>query len=852
MAKRNNSILHQKKNIKDPAGAPPNIILQKIDVRKWVRTEQDIPKWRAAIRSFEALNPRRRLLYNLYADVELDGHVQSVTSKRKDAVTRAKWQFLDKDGKDVDEIKELIDSLGFDELLHEIIASKFWGYTICEPRFWKGIDDRWEMSAGLLPRLHYMPEKGIVTYDSVGEEGINIREGIYLKTVMEVGDVKDMGLYVIAAAYQILKRGGVGDYAAFIQTFGNPIIDAMWDGVNTSQKEQLQAALDGIGAGGNIIRPDGTTIDIKENRTKDTSDAHGSFLKFLNNEISKALLGTTETTESSSSSGYAQSKTHADEDDDKHMTDITFVRKVLNSRFIRLLQAAGFDTRGGKFSVQEEDKKLTKKEHFEMISKAIKELGIPVDDDFIYELLNVPKPEDYDALKKMISERHVQAGNNDPEPPTQKKKPKGKEKKATPYKKEEAVELKWYQKLFPGFFVGAPQDGAAPMSCSHTHIRLADSDHIDDDAFIRRIYDARGKAKFDAPLFYHTASLLNKAFKNGWDEGVEVHLSDNPSFTYDFNDPAYIAAFERSLYRFAGQKDLAIVQRLNQLFRQSSSFDEFHALAKKEVSIKNRDWLETEYTTANLTGRAASNYARLMANKTIFPFWEYTTIGDDKVRHSHIVLDGIVLKAGNKIWEKLFPPNGWNCRCHIVPRMAHEVESAKVKADEAKARAYLDSPIGKREISQGWGMNRFEKGEVFTDAQQYNSKFNNKMIKELNRLNAEDYGIESKVSGTPLPKIPTKLPDANNQLRDYQNRPIKISGSHKNAQLYAAMQATLEQPDEVWLNGKEMGQMVFIGYYKGRSLVTICNTNANGIQVKKYFFAEVLDTFRKGLLIMRQ
>ena len=171
-----------KQPAKNPANEPKQIVIQKIDVRKPMRTEQDIPKWRQAVKSAEGINPRRKLLYTLYTDVDGDGHVESVVGKRKDAVVAANWQFLDKEGRPVEAVNQLIDTVGFDDMLNEIMASRFWGYSILEPKFWKALDGSWEMSAGLLPRYHYRVEAGIISYDGISDDGVNIREGRYLKT----------------------------------------------------------------------------------------------------------------------------------------------------------------------------------------------------------------------------------------------------------------------------------------------------------------------------------------------------------------------------------------------------------------------------------------------------------------------------------------------------------------------------------------------------------------------------------------------------------------------------------------------------------------------------------------------
>jgi SPP1 gp7 family putative phage head morphogenesis protein len=840
---------------KNPANEPHQIVLQKIEVRKNHRTEWDIPKWRNAIKSAEALNPRRNLLYNLYADVELDGHVQSVASKRKDNVVSANWQFVNKDGEPVDAINQLIDTIGFDDLLNEIVASKFWSYSILEPKFWKSADDTWEMSAGLLPRLHYRQEMGIVTYNAMGDDGINIREGKYAKTIMEVGTPSDLGLYAIAAVYQILKRGGIGDYAAFIQTFGNPIIDAVWDGFDEGQKKALSDALQGLGAGGNIIRPAGTTIDIKENNVKNTGDAHGSFLSFLNKEISKALLGSTETTESSSSSGYAQSQTHSEQDDRKHENDISFTRKILNSRFIRVMQAYGFDTEGGRFVVQGEDTELSKKDMFAMHEKMATTLGMPVDYDWMYETYGMQKPEDYDA-QIIAKQQKAQELDKKAEKPNAAKKGEEKEEVPTKSKKEEKeqeVTLSFFNKL-KLLFQPAPAVTTGAMSCNHHTINLSEEQTIDSLVLINKVWNEKGKYTFDADWFYQTASILNQGFKDGFDEGNEIMLSDNPSFTYGFNDPVMLASFERSLYRFAGQKNIAIIQQLNQLYRQSTSFEDFYAQAFVVVNIANKDWLQTEFTTANRTGNAASTYARLIGRTDIFPFWKYTTIGDGRVRESHSALEGIILKWDDPLWQKLFPPNGWNCRCSIVPRMEHEVDKSKLVSDKAKAQAYINSPVGIKDFAAGWGANQVANGEVFTDAQQYNSKFDAKMLQELQDLKAENFGLRngndlSSEARTPLPEQ-AELPAEGLGIRDYQNRPITVN-STGNLLLFSAMQKALAAPDEVWLTGKALGEMIYIKYFLGKPMVVIAEVSAKNTIVKEYLTVENIEQYRKGLLILK-
>lgn len=46
--------------------------------------------------------------------------------------------------------------------------------------------------------------------------------------------------------------------------------------------------------------------------------------------------------------------------------------------------------------------------------------------------------------------------------------------------------------------------------------------------------------------------------------------------------------------------------------------------------------------------------------------FEYTTVGDDRVRPTHVAMDGVKAPKDDPIWQKWTPPNGYNCRCAIL------------------------------------------------------------------------------------------------------------------------------------------------------------------------------------------
>jgi SPP1 gp7 family putative phage head morphogenesis protein len=47
--------------------------------------------------------------------------------------------------------------------------------------------------------------------------------------------------------------------------------------------------------------------------------------------------------------------------------------------------------------------------------------------------------------------------------------------------------------------------------------------------------------------------------------------------------------------------------------------------------------------------------------------YEYSTVGDDRVRPEHEELDGVKMPKDSPFWDTHWPPNGWNCRCIAIP-----------------------------------------------------------------------------------------------------------------------------------------------------------------------------------------
>jgi len=86
-------------------------------------------------------------------------------------------------------------------------------------------------------------------------------------------------------------------------------------------------------------------------------------------------------------------------------------------------------------------------------------------------------------------------------------------------------------------------------------------------------------------------------------------------------------------------------------------------------------WLKTNLNTAINSSYNAAQYNRLQdsAVKDVYPAYKYMTRNDSRVRDSHRILHEKVFRSNDPIWSEIWPPNGWNCRCYVIPLSGEEV-----------------------------------------------------------------------------------------------------------------------------------------------------------------------------------
>lgn len=440
---------------KKEANKEQGIVIQNIVIRPVVRSSQDIEKWRNALRAAEGVTPERIQLYDLYADIILDSFLSSLIEKRVLGVTKRKLSFVDKSGKGNEQIIELIKTQQFRKLRTEIIMQKLFGIKVIEiDRLNDGIK---VFSA---PVKHIKPWLGVVSYEQYGYDGIEYNAPPANKYVFQVGDSHDLGLLLKAAPYVIYKRGGFGDWAHFAEIFGTPFREARYDGFNPQVRAQLELALERAGNAAYAVLPKEAEITFHEPKNvQGNGQLYDMLRKACNEELSVLILGQTETTTSSQSSGYAQAKEHAKVEDAFNLNDCEDELGILNECVKPILANLGFNV-DGDFIHEEETEEMSMLDKASMYDILRNNIKLPVSDDHLYKEFSIPKPDNYDEQKaELKAAAQAQSGNPDDEPDDDPEPQKPKQKNNA--KKSQRGNLSAWDKLrarMIDFFDQAPRD----------------------------------------------------------------------------------------------------------------------------------------------------------------------------------------------------------------------------------------------------------------------------------------------------------------------------------------------------------------------------------------------------------
>lgn len=86
---------------------------------------------------------------------------------------------------------------------------------------------------------------------------------------------------------------------------------------------------------------------------------------------------------------------------------------------------------------------------------------------------------------------------------------------------------------------------------------------------------------------------------------------------------------------------------------------------KRLVQLGSPRRLKTIYRANLRSARAAGQWQRIQRTKASQPYLVYLLGPSRNHRDAHVTLQGLTLPVDDPAWQTVYPPNGYNCKCHI-------------------------------------------------------------------------------------------------------------------------------------------------------------------------------------------
>ena len=331
-------------------------------------------------------------LYDMYESSMLDLHLSGVLDKRLRGVTKIPIEFRRNDQPD-EAMNAQLRSPWFKELRKDLIMSHFWGFTLVQ--FY--LDEDGNIRYDLINRKHYDPiHRKLLKYQGA-IDGISIDE---FPNTMFVGSERKLGIFAELLPAVLYKRGNMADWARFANIFGMPIREYTYDAGDEDARARLIADARRQGSNAVYIHPKDSELTLIEASNKTgSSELYRTFAEYWDSKMSIRVLGNTLTTDAKENGTQSLGTVHKEEEDEMNADDCDFLLDTLNYNMRPVFQNLGFNVDGGEFVYARHDK-INPSQQIDIVQK-LSSMGLPMDDDYLYETFSVRKPDNYDELKLM-------------------------------------------------------------------------------------------------------------------------------------------------------------------------------------------------------------------------------------------------------------------------------------------------------------------------------------------------------------------------------------------------------------------------------------------------------------------
>jgi SPP1 gp7 family putative phage head morphogenesis protein len=346
---------------------------------------------------------------------------------------------------------------------------------------------------------------------------------------------------------------------------------------------------------------------------------------------------------------------------------------------------------------------------------------------------------------------------------------------------------------------------------------------------------------------------------------------------------SWLRVQQNNVYAFGLAKSYAQMQEMRAMVHDQNGiqrpFTEFYKHVKIIDERYNQHYAQAEYQAVVRGTIMGQKWLEIQEQKDVFPWLQYQTKGDGRVRAEHDRLNGIVLPADDPFWSQYYPPNGWRCRCTVKPFTDAQLEKQNLRpADSNMATQAAENEVKDSYWKHNTGMTELfnRQGTVYFKAMPDEGKKQLSAVKNYGMPSVERIyesfgdkflpvqGFErktdfkefwDKMAGT---KDGIKLQDSTGIVLSFSKSLYQqiIDQGHWNMAKSAL--ALLRNANEVWDSLDYVGENLkacrtYIGYYQDQPIVLLADKKGMVQTFYQWDKPHVeLEKLRTGLLIKRK
>ncbi|MBF0404950.1 MAG: DUF935 family protein [Nitrospirae bacterium] len=277
-----------------------------------------------------------------YNDLLVDAHVGACVKSRKAGVKSLLWGVdygkskLSRQAKFIDGV---LKSLDVERIISEILNAVLFGYQALEVMWTQ------EGSGNIVPQdvlgkpqnwFVFDEDNNLMLRTKDNFNGLLLPERKFILIQHESTYENPYGFPELSRCFWpvVFKKGSIKFWAVFAEKYGMPfIVGKQPRSASKDDTERLASLLDAMVQDAVAVIPDDSSVEIQSGLTKGgaSSNLYADFVNFLNDEISKAILGQTLTTQMGTTGSYSASQTHMEVRDDIVISDKKLVEQAFNT-----------------------------------------------------------------------------------------------------------------------------------------------------------------------------------------------------------------------------------------------------------------------------------------------------------------------------------------------------------------------------------------------------------------------------------------------------------------------------------------------------------------------------------------